>query len=37
LIVQGHTDLIRIEDKQAFLRRMHDLHMQNIIHRGSLE
>ena len=35
LIMQGHTDLIRIEDKQAFLRRMHDLHIQNIMHNAS--
>ena len=37
LILQGHSDLIRIEDRQAFLRRMHDLHVQNIIHRASME
>ena len=30
LIIQGHTDLIRIEDKQAFLRRMHELHTKNM-------
>ncbi len=30
LILQGHSDLIRIEDKQDFLRRMHKLHIQNI-------
>lgn len=30
LIIQGHTDLIRIEDKQQFLRRMHELHMKQI-------
>jgi ATP-dependent helicase Lhr and Lhr-like helicase len=30
LIIQGHSDLIRIEDKQAFLRRMHELHIKNI-------
>ncbi len=35
LILQGHSDLIRIEDKQAFLRRMHELHMQDIIGRGA--
>lgn len=35
LIMQGHTDLIRIEDKQEFLRRMHHLHMQNIMKRGT--
>ena len=28
LIIQGHSDLIRIEDKQAFLRRMHELHLK---------
>jgi len=27
LIIQGHTDLIKIEDKQKFLKRMHELHM----------
>jgi ATP-dependent Lhr-like helicase len=26
LILQGHSDLIRIEDKQDFLKRMHELH-----------
>ena len=31
LILQGHSDLIRIEDKQAFLRRMHELHVRNIM------
>lgn len=30
LIVQGHTDLIRIEDKQSFLRRMHQEHLKKI-------
>ena len=30
LILQGHTDIIRIEDKQAFLRRMHELHVKKI-------
>ncbi len=37
LIIQGHSDLIRIEDKQVFLRRMHDLHVQKIIKSGDLE
>ncbi|MFA5019938.1 MAG: ATP-dependent helicase [Candidatus Pacearchaeota archaeon] len=27
LIIQGHADLIKIEDKQKFLKRMHELHM----------
>lgn len=30
LIIQGHTDLIRIEDKQQFLRRLHELHIKGI-------
>lgn len=34
LILQGHSDLIRIEDKQAFLRRMHEMHVKNIMKRG---
>ena len=34
LILQGHSDLIRIEDKQAFLRRMHKLHIENILENG---
>ncbi len=31
LIIQGHMDLIRIEDKQAFLQRMHELHLKRIL------
>ena len=30
LILQGHSDLIRIEDKQDFLKRMHTLHVKNM-------
>ncbi|MFA6022654.1 MAG: ATP-dependent helicase [Candidatus Pacearchaeota archaeon] len=30
LIMQGHTDLIKIEDRQAFLKRMHELHVKII-------
>ncbi|MBS3072671.1 ATP-dependent helicase [Candidatus Pacearchaeota archaeon] len=30
LILQGHSDLIKIEDKQQFLKRMHELHMKAI-------
>ncbi|MEM4271100.1 MAG: ATP-dependent helicase, partial [Candidatus Pacearchaeota archaeon] len=30
LILQGHSDLIRIEDKQAFLKRMHEMHLKAI-------
>lgn len=30
LIMQGHMDLIKMEDKQAFLKRMHDLHLEMI-------
>jgi len=34
LILQGHSDLIRIEDKQDFLKRMHRLHLEEIGRRG---
>jgi len=34
LILQGHTDLLRIEDKQDFLKRMHELHLKEISARG---
>ncbi|MBU1252233.1 MAG: ATP-dependent helicase [Nanoarchaeota archaeon] len=37
LVMQGHTDLLRMEDKQAFLRRMHELHVKKILEEGSLE
>ena len=37
LILQGYSDLIRIEDKQAFLRRMHELHMKEIRRGMGLE
>lgn len=37
LIIQGHSDLIRIEDKQEFLRRMHQLHIRNIMQQGVLQ
>ncbi|MEK6895796.1 MAG: ATP-dependent helicase [Nanoarchaeota archaeon] len=30
LILQGQSDLIRIEDKQQFLKRLHELHMKSI-------
>jgi ATP-dependent Lhr-like helicase len=30
LILQGHMDLIRIEDKQEFLKRMHKIHLEAI-------
>ena len=30
LILQGHADLMRLEDKQEFLRRMHDVYIQEI-------
>jgi ATP-dependent Lhr-like helicase len=33
LILQGHSDLIRIEDKQDFLKRMHELHLEEIARR----
>ena len=31
LILQGHSDLIRIEDKQDFLKRMHELHKKALL------
>ena len=30
LIMQSHADLIRMEDKAAFLKRMHELHLKEI-------
>ena len=30
LLLQGHLDLMRIEDKQDFLRRMHKVYMEEI-------
>lgn len=30
LLLQGHTDLMRLEDKQDFLKRMHQLYIQEI-------
>jgi ATP-dependent helicase Lhr and Lhr-like helicase len=30
IIMQGQSDLIRIEDKQAFLKRMHELHVKGM-------
>jgi len=33
LILQGQSDLIRIEDKQEFLRRMHEEHVRIIVKR----
>ncbi len=30
IIMQGQTDMIRIEDKQKFLKRMHELHLKEI-------
>ncbi|MCX6747302.1 MAG: ATP-dependent helicase [Candidatus Pacearchaeota archaeon] len=30
IIIQGHSDMIRIEDKQKFLKRMHELHIKGI-------
>ena len=30
LILQGRSDLIKLEDKQAFLRRMHEEHIKSV-------
>ncbi|MEX0933032.1 MAG: ATP-dependent helicase [Candidatus Pacearchaeota archaeon] len=35
LIIQGYSDLIRIEDRQKFLKRMHDEHIKIIENKGS--
>ena len=34
LIIQGHSDLLRMEDKQDFLKRMHELHLKEIVGKG---
>jgi ATP-dependent Lhr-like helicase len=34
LILEGQSDLIRIEDKQEFLKRMHQLHLDEINKRN---
>jgi ATP-dependent Lhr-like helicase len=34
LIVQGRSDIIKLEDKAVFLKRMHDLHMKVIKEKG---
>ncbi|MBX4211956.1 ATP-dependent helicase, partial [Candidatus Pacearchaeota archaeon] len=33
LVLQGRSDLIKIEDKASFLKRMHELHMNVIVQR----
>jgi ATP-dependent Lhr-like helicase len=33
LVLQGHTDFLRMEDKQDFLKRMHELHLSEIKNR----
>jgi ATP-dependent Lhr-like helicase len=30
IIMQGQSDMIKIEDKQAFLKRMHEIHMGKV-------
>jgi ATP-dependent helicase Lhr and Lhr-like helicase len=30
ILLEGQSDLIKIEDKQAFLKRMHEIHMKKI-------
>ena len=37
LILQGHLDLMRIEDKQDFLRRMHIVYTQEIEKKGKID
>lgn len=35
LLLQGHMDLMKIEDKQEFLQRMHEVYMQEIAKKAS--
>ena len=37
LLLQGHLDLMRIEDKQDFLQRMHQVYVQEIERRNNPE
>jgi ATP-dependent Lhr-like helicase len=37
LILQGHLDLMKIEDKQDFLQRMHKVYLQEIAHKQNPE
>jgi len=37
LILQGHLDLMRIEDKQDFLRRMHKFYIREINKKGMID
>ncbi len=37
LVMQSHADLIRMEDKAAFLKRMHELHLKVIGHKAEKE
>jgi len=34
LILQGHMDLMRLEDKQEFLKRMHEVYKKEIEKRS---
>jgi ATP-dependent Lhr-like helicase len=36
LLLQGHMDLMRIEDKQEFLQRMHNVYMQEIENKSGI-
>jgi Lhr-like helicase len=37
LLLQGHLDLMKIEDKQDFLQRMHQVYIQEIERRNNPE
>ncbi|MDP2628938.1 MAG: ATP-dependent helicase [Nanoarchaeota archaeon] len=37
LLLQGHMDLMRIEDKQDFLKRMHKYYVQEINKKGMID
>ena len=37
LILQGHSDLMRIEDKQEFLRRMHKVYLEELSKKSKVD
>ncbi len=37
LLLQGHMDLMRIEDKQEFLQRMHQVYIQEIANKSKVD
>jgi ATP-dependent Lhr-like helicase len=37
ILLQGHLDLMKIEDKQSFLKRMHEFYLEEIRKKGKTE